>query len=444
MAKIMKKKAIDVLGYNCGGVISSFTNPDIFNEELQNLLIKYNFLNPTAVQMAAIPNILSGRDIIATSQTGSGKTLAFVLPLLILLSKQPPIHNVGPISIIMAPTRELVEQIYSEIVKFTNFGSFVDTVNTRYRRKVLGICGGVPISGQIEALKHGVDVVVASPGRLLDLIHRGAIKLDNLQYLVFDEIDRMLTTYYNDIDEDNPPAETFGLGTLEDQLREFLEKCTVPRQTLLFSATLPASVINLARTAVLNPIRINIGRTKSNPNTITQNVIFVHAYQKNRKLLSTLRNTERPPVLIFCESSYTVDKIVKLLRSEQFHAAGIHSNKSQGYRFRVMQAFKEGQLDILVSTNLMARGIDVPGITHVIIYDMPPKIESYVHRSGRTGRAGHSGKVTAFLTYRCQCAKELRLHLKNTKQKIPTELNNLRMFGKTVVKTDLGDRVVFE
>eukprot|EP01125_Pyxidicula_operculata_P017210 TRINITY_DN601_c0_g1_i3.p1 TRINITY_DN601_c0_g1~~TRINITY_DN601_c0_g1_i3.p1 ORF type:complete len:222 (-),score=38.37 TRINITY_DN601_c0_g1_i3:61-726(-) len=220
----------------------------------------------------------------------------------------------------------------------------------------------------------------------------------------------------------------------------------------MFSATMPASVERLARSGLIDEIKIQVGEPqllKENeeriplmPDTITQNVIFVHTYQKKAKLLEILRKTEAPPVLIFCDTIPTVDWVVGLLKSEQFHVAGIHSLKKQTYRFRVMQAFKEGRLDVLVATDVASRGIHVDNITHVINYDMPNMISSYIHRVGRTGRAGRTGMTTTLLTYHCKCAKDLKELLKKNKQSIPHELMDTKMFGHKVIQTELGDKVV--
>jgi len=308
-----------------------------------------------------------------------------------------------------------------------------------------------------------VDVIVATPGRLLDFVNRELMPLDRLHYLVFDEVDRMLTNYYpaevRELDKNTPPQQQQQqqqLGPMEDQLRNFLSKCNLcPRQTSMFSATIPPAVERLARSALLNEIIIQIGEPvlgngKSAdtvamiPKNITQNVIFLNSYQKKKLLLETLRKTESPPVLIFSDSITTVDWVVGVLKQEQFHVAGLHSDKSQGYRFRVMKGFKEGQLDVLVATDVSSRGIDVVDVSHVILYDMPDHIETYIHRIGRCGRAGQESTATSFLTYHCKCAKELRILLKKNKQMIPPQLEDLRMFGHKVVQTELGDKVIFE
>jgi superfamily II DNA/RNA helicase len=272
---------------------------------------------------------------------------------------------------------------------------------------------------------RGVDVLVSTPGRLIDLINKGVLKVDRVSYMVFDEADRMLAL------------------EMEVQLRHIVTCCSVcVRQSVLFSATFPPAVERLVRSAVLDPIYIRVGSGNTPAETIEQNVVFVHSIQKRHKLLEILRETSKPPVLIFCNSHSTVDFVVKLLREEQFHAAGLHSDKTQPYRFRVMKAFKDGALDVLVATDVASRGIDVSDVTHVILFDMPDTIEDYIHRIGRTGRAGKSGKATAFLTLDCKIADDLKKLLKQSRQNIPAELQNTKQFGGEIVKGELRDYAV--
>eukprot|EP01127_Copromyxa_protea_P005248 TRINITY_DN1516_c0_g1_i4.p1 TRINITY_DN1516_c0_g1~~TRINITY_DN1516_c0_g1_i4.p1 ORF type:complete len:270 (-),score=30.61 TRINITY_DN1516_c0_g1_i4:28-837(-) len=266
----------------------------------------------------------------------------------------------------------------------------------------------------------------------------------------------MLSASYKD-DEQNKGS----LGSMEQQLRQFLTQCSLcPRQTSLFSATVPPSVERLARSALINEIYLSIGHTwhfskgqetaeerglSLVPANITQNVLFVHTFQKKTKLLEVIRATASPPVLIFCDNIQNVDYVVEFLKSEQFHVAGLHSEKTQGYRFRVISAFRQGELDVLVATDVASRGLDISGIKHVIQYDLPHKIETYIHRVGRTGRAGEPGEATCLLTYHCRCAKELKRLLKITNQVVPRQLQEeTRLFGGVVVTTELGDKVIPE
>jgi len=406
--------------------------------ELLNQLQKLGYKSPTGIQMQSIPCTLSGRDIIGLAETGSGKTLSYLLPMLMFIKDKPTANpGAGPLAIILAPTRELVDQIFMELDKFLNpqknpflVGFYLSgqrSINNQQRtskfHKILSVCGGVPLSSQAQPIQRvGIDVIVATPGRLIDLLEKNIVTMDRLSYLVFDEADRMLSM------------------NMEEQLRRIVSYASIcPRQTLLFTATMPISVIRLARSAVMNSITIQVGSVGSLSSSVNQNVIFVHSFYKKNKLLEVLRSIPKPPVLVFCNNQYTVDKIVKFLRSEQFHVAGMHSLKTQPYRFRAMRAFKEGQLDILVATDLVSRGIDVVECKNVIIFDMPDSIEDYVHRSGRTGRFGREGVCTALLTYGCTIARELKKLLKESGQTIPKELEDARVFGGQIIKTELGD-----
>lgn len=445
---------------------------------------------PTAIQKQAVPTILSGRDVLATSDTGSGKTLAYLIPMATFLSTQPPTHpGDGPLVVILAPTRELVQQIYVEANRllapwhiFTHLlqypsaggaatlgvnatavvGTPIPTIPSPSSipcRKVLGVVGGLSVGPQMAALKSGVDVLVATPGRLLDLQARNAFSVQRIRYLVLDEIDRMLEQRLKEPmprAADTEPRPAAMHGSMEDQLRRFIAQCSISeRQTLLFSATMPQSVVRLARSAVLDPIVIKVGSrhpessaagNSSIPRTIKQHVLFVQSSMKPAKLLDVLRKTPAPPVIVFCDHISTVDKIVDQLREEQFHVAGLHSDKTQEYRFQVVNAMRNGRLDVLVATDLASRGLDFTDVTHVIQYDLPDTIEDYIHRVGRTGRAGRQGHATALLTYSCKIAGPLKVLLKeNEEQQIPKELElNFHMFGQKVVQTEFGDKVIYD
>jgi len=285
----------------------------------------------------------------------------------------------------------------------------------------------MPITQQVADLKSGVDVVVATPGRLLDLCERGVLNLDRVSYLVIDEVDKML-----------------GMG-MEEQLRKVVGLATNSeraRQTLLWTATMPESLERLARSAVLNPITIQVGPAGLISPLIEQNVIFLYHFEKPAKLLQVLRSTPFPPVIVFASSIQNVDYVTGLLKNEQFHASSIHSEKSQDYRFKLVSAFREGKVDILVATDVGSRGLDFPEVTHVVNYDLPDSIEDYVHRCGRTGRMGHYGLATSFLTLDCKIASELKEMLELMDQDIPKELQNTKQFGKKIIRTEFGDRVV--
>lgn len=379
---------------------------------------------------------MSGRDVIGLAETGSGKTLAYTLPLAIWLKEEPPKkRGESPVALIIVPTRELMQQIFRDVNNLLNC-ICIDThiaatqlpkPSGAIQYKAAAICGGVSAQAQIQEIAAGVDVIVATPGRLLDLCDRGALSLLGIKYFVLDEVDRML-----------------GMG-LEEQLRKVVALVTAeskPCQTLLFSATLPESLQRLARSAVVNPVEIQVGATHVTAPNIKHQVLFLHTYEKPRKILEILRQTEFPPVIVFASSIQAVDFLVRHLRKEQFHVAGLHSEKGQEYRFKLMTGFKNGKVDVLVATDLASRGLDIPEVTHVINYDIPDTIEDYIHRCGRTGRMSRHGLATSFLTLDCKIAAELRDLLEALEQPLPKELENVKSFGKNVVKTEFGDRSI--
>ena len=292
---------------------------------------------------------------------------------------------------------------------------------------VYGVCGGIPVSVQSERLKTDVSVIVGTPGRLIDLCQRNILSLENISYLVLDECDKMLE-----------------IG-LEEQLRKLIAMITLkemPRQTSLWSATLPSSLERLARSSVINPITVHVGVKDTVCKNIEQDVIFMHTYQKPKKLLQTLRKTKHPPVLVFVSTIAAVDEVVELLKEEEFYVEGLHSQLEQADRFKVVAAYRNGEFDVLVATDLASRGLDIPDVTHVINFDTPKTIEDYVHRCGRTGRFGRPGKATTFLTLECKIAEDLKVLLESTGVTVPIALEDTKQFGKKVLKTQFGDRVI--
>lgn len=493
--EIRWQNGIEIQGESCPKPITSFKDLNL-PPELQQYLVNNGYISPTAIQMQALSCVMSGRDIIGLAETGSGKTLAYSLPLCMFLkTRKPCLPGEGPMALILTPTRELMRQVsdhvsellncimtgasemtsdafcsnaqstcitsdqlnYSNMAgtnhmvtylpyNFLNTGmptmssfhsltndlvssaySFQGITPTSTKYQSVGICGGVPISSQVQELKAGVDVVIATPGRLLDLCERGLLSLDKVSYLVMDEADKML-----------------GMG-MEEQLRKVVGLATGTvraRQTLLWTATMPESLERLARSAVLNPITIQVGPVGLISPTIQQNVMFLYHCEKPTKLLQVLRSTPCPPVIVFASSIQNVDYVTELLKKEQFHASGLHSEKLQDYRFKLVSAFREGKVDVLVATDVGSRGLDFPEVTHVINYDLPDNIEGYVHRCGRTGRMGHFGVATSFLTLDCKIAEELKEMLEVMDQVVPKELENTKQFGKRIIKTEFGDRIV--
>ena len=292
---------------------------------------------------------------------------------------------------------------------------------------VAQITGGVPIKDNLSQFNRKTKVVVSTPGRLLDIHDKNLLSLNGIQYSVFDECDRLLE-----------------LG-LEEQLRTIISIITLADrspQVTMWSATLPQSLERLVRSAVIDLVYICAGIQDSVPLNIFQDVRFTHTYLKPSLLLDVVRQIPYPPVLIFTHSKGKADEVCALLFEEQFHVASIHSGKEQHVRNEIMEGFRNNEFDILVATDLISRGLDIPSVSHVINFETPDSIEDYIHRCGRTGRFGREGTATTFLTLECKIAKELREMLESTNNAIPSELCDFKMFGKKILKTEMGDRVI--
>jgi ATP-dependent RNA helicase RhlE len=325
---------------------------------------------PTPIQERAIPVVLTGKDLIGSAQTGTGKTAAFALPILSLLGK----HRRGaPRVLILEPTRELAMQVDDA---FRDFGKFTDL-------RAAAFYGGVGYGKQREELKRGIDVLIATPGRLLDFLEQGAISLTGVEILVLDEVDRMLD-----------------MGFLPD-VRRLVEKCPPRdrRQTLFFSATLPPEIERLTGWALRpNPEIIEIGERRSPAETVTHAFYPVAASQKFDLLTAILERTQYQSVLVFARTKHGSDRIARKLVGEGHSVAVLHGNRSQNQRIEALAGFKSGKYEVMVATDIAARGIDVAGITHVINYDIPKNPEDYVHRIGRTGRAQREGDAFTLIT----------------------------------------------
>ncbi len=324
----------------------------------------------TPVQQQAIPLVLAGRDLVACAQTGTGKTAAFALPLLQrLMSTRGPNNIAGqPRVLVLTPTRELAAQIGKS---FATYGCNLQVHGTV-------IFGGVNIANQMAALRRVLDVVVATPGRLLDLMRQGRVSFDALEALVLDEADTMLD-----------------MGFLPDVTR-IIAACPKQRQTLLFSATMPAAIRELSRKILSNPATIQIASDSAPADGIAQSVYFVARNQKRALLEHLLSDNAVKRVLVFTRTKRGASRVAEQLQQARIDADAIHGNKSQSARERALGAFRSGQMRVLVATDVAARGIDVDGISHVINYDLPNVPESYVHRIGRTARAGAEGIAWAF------------------------------------------------
>ena len=327
---------------------------------------------PTPIQAEAIPHLLQGRDLIGLAQTGTGKTAAFGLPLIEMLSKDPKRpDNRTTRTLILAPTRELVNQIA------VNLKAYVRGMPL----KVNSVVGGASINKQQQMLEKGTDILVATPGRLLDLIARKAIGLTTVRYLVLDEADQMLD-----------------LGFIHD-LRKISKMVPKKRQTLLFSATMPKAIAELAGDYLTDPIQVSVTPPGKAADKVEQYVHFVGGKNDKTELLKkTLTANAGGRAIVFMRTKHTAEKLMKHLDQVGYSVASIHGNKSQGQRERALKGFRDGEIQTLIATDVAARGIDIPGVTHVFNYDLPEVPDAYVHRIGRTARAGRDGIAIAFCT----------------------------------------------
>jgi ATP-dependent RNA helicase RhlE len=338
-------------------------------EPLRLALKAENYLKPTPIQAQAIPLLTQGRDLLGIAQTGTGKTAAFALPILHRLSLEHAQRTPGsPRALILAPTRELARQIGE---RFTAYGRKLPLTSAV-------IFGGVNQHHQVKALKSGIDILIATPGRLLDLLNQRHVRLDKVLILVLDEADRMLD-----------------MGFIHD-LRKVVAACKTKRQTLLFSATMPPAIAKLANEILHNPERIDVSPKIVAVDRIDQRVYFIGAKDKRVLLDELLANPAKERVLVFTRTKRGADRVCKQLKQSGIAADALHGNKAQNARVRALEAFRAGKVRVLVATDIAARGIDVPNISHVINYELPNEPESYVHRIGRTARAGAEGAALSF------------------------------------------------
>jgi len=347
---------------------SAFT---LLRPEIQRALQDTGYHTPTPIQAGCIPPLLDGRDLLGSAQTGTGKTAAFTLPLLHMLTdKQERAQRHAPLALILAPTRELAAQI----------GASMETYGRHLKLHHCVIFGGVNQFHQVKALARGPEIVVATPGRLLDLMQQGHVRLDSVRFLVLDEVDRMLD-----------------MGFLPD-VKRILARIPKQRQTLFFSATMPPAMLELAGTFVRDAVRVEITPDQPAVERISQKVLFVGRQNKDALLASLLDGLGAGRAIVFTKMKHAANRVVAKLESAGIRGAAIHGNKSQGARVRALDGFKNGAFRVLVATDVAARGIDVDGITHVINYDLPTEPETYVHRIGRTARAGAEGDAISFCT----------------------------------------------
>jgi ATP-dependent RNA helicase RhlE len=333
---------------------------------------------PTPIQQQAIPVVLQKRDLLGCAQTGTGKTAAFAIPILQLMEQQRRTdadshlkNNAGIQTLILTPTRELAAQIEESFKAYGRFLKFKTAV----------IFGGVSQYHQVNTLRRGVDILIATPGRLIDLINQGHISLQGIQYFVLDEADRMLD-----------------MGFVHD-VKRIISKLPSKRQTLFFSATMPLEIKQLANILLSNPVKVEVTPPSSTVDMIRQSLYYVEKQNKTSLLGHLLRDGSIKNALVFTKTKYGADKLARQLYRSGINAEAIHGNKSQNDRQRVLQNFKSNRIRVLVATDIAARGIDIDELDHVFNYDLPQTPETYVHRIGRTGRAGASGAAVSFCDY---------------------------------------------
>lgn len=355
-------------------------------EPILKALDQVNYEIPTTIQEQAIPILLQGHDLLGCAQTGTGKTAAFSIPILQRLYKSD--NRKGIKALILTPTRELAIQIGESFAEYGCYTGLKHTV----------IFGGVPQKPQVDALTRGVQILVATPGRLLDLQSQGLISLRSLEYFVLDEADRMLD-----------------MGFVHD-IKRVLKLIPEKRQTLLFSATMPPEIEKLANTILTSPRKVEVTPVSSTVETIDQSIYFVEKAQKTNLLLHLLKTHDIESVLIFTRTKHGADKVTRILNKNGIPAEAIHGNKSQNARQRALTAFKAHTLRVLIATDIAARGIDVSQLSHVINYEIPNIPETYVHRIGRTGRAGHEGIAISF------CESEELPYLKDIQKLIGLQI----------------------
>ncbi|KAJ5614265.1 ATP dependent RNA helicase [Penicillium herquei] len=412
---------VEASGNDVPEPVNTFTNPPLDDHLISNIKLA-SYVTPTPVQKYSVPIVMNGRDLMACAQTGSGKTGGFLFPILSQAFQNGPsaIPNQAsgqfsygrqrkayPTSLILAPTRELVSQIFDEARKFA-YRSWV---------RPCVVYGGADIGSQLRQIERGCDLLVATPGRLVDLIERGRISLVNIKYLVLDEADRMLDMGF------------------EPQIRRIVEGEDMPRvedrQTLMFSATFPRDIQMLARDFLKDYIFLSVGRVGSTSENITQKVEYVEDHDKRSVLLDILHTHGTSGLtLIFVETKRMADSLSDFLINQRFPATAIHGDRTQRERERALEMFRTGRCPILVATAVAARGLDIPNVTHVINYDLPTDIDDYVHRIGRTGRAGNTGIATAFFNRGNRgVVRDLIDLLKEAHQEIPGFLESIAREG---------------
>ncbi|OLY82712.1 DEAD-box ATP-dependent RNA helicase 35, partial [Smittium mucronatum] len=392
-----------------------------FPKPILDYLTDKGIKTPSPIQMQGLPIALSGRDMIGIAFTGSGKTLAFTLPLIMISleeeTKLPFQSGEGPVGMILAPSRELAQQTFNSILEIT---SRLENAGYPSIRSLLCI-GGISLHDQYSSLNSGFHIVVATPGRLQDMLTKKKFTLNNCRYLCLDEADRMI-----------------GMG-FEDDVRNILSFFKYQRQTLLFSATMPTKIQEFAQSALVKPIIVNVSRSGAASLDVIQNVEYVKQESRVTHLLDCLQQTP-PPVLIFAENKSDVDNIMEYLLLKGVESVSIHGGKTQDERNYAINSFRASKKDVLVATDVASKGLDFPAIQHVINFDMPKDIEDYVHRIGRTGRSGKTGLATTFINMSSsdQTLLDLKHLLKESHQNIPPFLNSIHDPTSNSINTAIG------
>jgi ATP-dependent RNA helicase RhlE len=388
--------------------MSSFSDLGLSSPLLRGLDAE-GYTSPTPIQAKAIPHVLAGRDLFGCAQTGTGKTAAFALPLLERMMATPrPRTPRGCRVLVLAPTRELAGQIHES---FRAYGRHAGVAS-------VAVYGGVGIQPQAEALRRGIDVLVATPGRLLDLIGQRLVDVRSVEFLVLDEADRMLD-----------------MGFIHD-VRRIVSMLPRDRQTLFFSATLPEEVRRLADSMLRDPLEVKTAPQATPAETVAQSVLHVPKAEKRKALVSLLRAGAMDRVIVFTRTKHGADKLQRDLAKAGIDAAAIHGNKSQNQRERALAAFKSPRPPVLIATDIAARGIDVDGVSHVVNYELPHEPETYVHRIGRTGRAGQTGEAVSF----CDPEERLRLQAIERLLRKPITAQNAPLPGGTTAVAEAPPR----
>ena len=383
------------------------------HKSLQKAVKDQNYETPTSIQAKAIPLILDRNDVLGTAQTGTGKTAAFSLPILHHLENESQNQGKRKVkALIVTPTRELAIQIAENFTDYSKYNSIKNTV----------IYGGVKQMKQVKRLDAGVDVLIATPGRLLDLIGQGYVTLKDVKYFVLDEADRMLD-----------------MGFIHD-IKKIIKMLPQKRQSLFFSATMPKNILELSKTILKNPKNVSVAPVSSTAETIQQYVYFTNQTSKKELLFHILKDKEIKQILVFSRTKHGANKIVKNLKKKNIEAAAIHGDKSQNQRQNALKSFKDGGVRVLVATDIAARGIDIDKLNFVINFDIPNEPETYVHRIGRCGRAGEKGQSISI------CEPEENIYAKDIEKLIKASLTEIKnhKFPQTDLPMNPQQRKEFE